>query len=63
MKTYKIITLGASGSGKTVFLASMFKALSIQGDYTFFLEVEDPAKRKRLNAIYTQVITGDSWPP
>ena len=62
MKTYKIITLGASGSGKTVFLASMFKALSIQGDYTFFLEVEDQARRKRLNAIYTQVITGDSWP-
>lgn len=62
MKTYKIITLGASGSGKTVFLASMFKALSIQGDYTFFLEVEDQARRKRLNATYTQVITGDSWP-
>ena len=62
MKTYKIITLGASGAGKTVFLASMFKALSTQGDYTFFLEVEDQAKRKRLNAIYTQVITGDSWP-
>ena len=40
----------------------MFKALSTQGDYTFFLEVEDQAKRKRLNAIYTQVITGDGWP-
>ncbi|MDZ8082415.1 MAG: hypothetical protein RMX35_25545 [Nostoc sp. DcaGUA01] len=62
MKTYKIITLGASGAGKTVFLASMFKALSIQGDYTFFLEVEDQTKRKRLNATYTQVITGDNWP-
>ncbi|MEA5619255.1 hypothetical protein VB711_15615 [Cronbergia sp. UHCC 0137] len=62
MKTYKIITLGASGAGKTVFLASMFKALSIQGDYTFFLEVEDQARRKRLNAIYTQVITADNWP-
>jgi hypothetical protein len=62
MKTYKIITLGASGAGKTVFLSSLFKALSIQGDYTFFLEVDDQAKRKRLNAIYTQVITGDNWP-
>lgn len=62
MKTYKIITLGASGAGKTVFLASLFKALSIQGNYTFFLEVDDQAKRKRLNAIYTQVVTGDGWP-
>ncbi|MFB2836532.1 hypothetical protein [Floridanema evergladense] len=62
MKTYKIITLGASGAGKTVFLASMFKALSIQGDHGFYLEVEDQNKRKLLNSIYTQVITGDSWP-
>jgi len=62
MKTYKIITLGASGSGKTVFLASMFKSLSIQGNYTFFLDVEDQTKRKRLNSIYTQVVTGDRWP-
>jgi GTPase SAR1 family protein len=62
MKTYKIITLGASGAGKTVFLSSMFRALSIQGDYTFFLEIEDRTKEKILNAIYTNVITGDSWP-
>lgn len=62
IKTYKIVTLGASGAGKTVFLSSMFKALSIQGDYTFFLEVGDRAKEKILNAIYTNVVTGDSWP-
>lgn len=62
MKTYKIITLGASGSGKTVFLASMYKALSIQGDHSFYLEVEDQKKRKLLNSVYTQLITGDSWP-
>lgn len=62
MKTYKIITLGASGAGKTVFLASMFEALSIQGDHGFYLEVEDQNKRKLLNSIYTQIITGDTWP-
>ncbi|MFB2879444.1 hypothetical protein [Floridanema aerugineum] len=62
MKTYKIITLGASGAGKTVFMASMFKALSIQGTHGFYLEVEDHNKRKLLNSIYTQVIKGDSWP-
>lgn len=63
MKTYKIITLGASGSGKTVFLASMFKALSIQGEHGFYLEVEDREKRKKLNDIYTKIITKDDiWP-
>ncbi len=30
MNTYNVIVLGASGSGKTVFLASMYKQLSIQ---------------------------------
>ncbi|MUG94132.1 hypothetical protein F7734_17750 [Scytonema sp. UIC 10036] len=63
MKTYKIITLGASGSGKTVFLASMFKALSTQGEHSFYLEVEDREKRKKLNEIYSKIITKDeSWP-
>ncbi|MEI1375671.1 hypothetical protein PQG02_03230 [Nostoc sp. UHCC 0926] len=62
MKTYNIITLGASGAGKTVFLASLFKALAIQGEHGFFLEVEDQQKRKLLNAIYAQIITGDTWP-
>jgi len=32
MKTYKILVLGASGSGKTFFLASMFKRLTIQNN-------------------------------
>ena len=62
VKTYKIVTLGASGAGKTVFLSSMFKALSIQGTYTFFLEVEDRTKEKFLKTIYTNIVTGDSWP-
>ena len=62
MKNYKILTLGASGSGKTVFLASMFKALSTQREeHSFYLEVEDWA-RKLLNAIYAQISTGDTWP-
>ncbi|MCC5606079.1 hypothetical protein LC612_04535 [Nostoc sp. CHAB 5834] len=62
MKTYKIITLGASGSGKTVFLASMFKALGIQADHGFYLHVKNPKQQKLLNAIYTEVIAGDIWP-
>ncbi len=62
MKTYKILTLGASGAGKTVFLASMFKSLSIQREHGFYLEVEDDRERKILNAIYTELIAGGIWP-
>lgn len=63
MKNFKVMTLGASGAGKTVFLASMFKALSTQKNSSFKLDVEDPQKRKLLNSIYTQILTGDTWPP
>ena len=63
MKQFKILTLGASGAGKTVFLASMFKALSIQKNSSFKLDIEDSQQRKLLNSIYTQIITGDTWPP
>lgn len=63
MKNFKIMTLGASGAGKTVFLASMFKALSIQKNSSFKLDVEDPQKRKLLNSTYTEILTGDTWPP
>ena len=62
MKNYNIITLGPSGAGKTVFLASLFKSLSIQGEHGFFLEVEDSKKRSLLNKIYTEVISGETWP-
>ncbi|BAY07855.1 TRAFAC clade GTPase domain-containing protein [Calothrix sp. NIES-2098] len=62
MKKYNIITLGSSGSGKTVFLASLFKQLSTQGEYGFFLEVENHEQRNLLNTFYTEIITGDSWP-
>ncbi len=62
MKTYKILTLGASGAGKTVFFASMFKYLSIQREHGFYLEVEHDRERKILNAIYTELIAGGIWP-
>jgi hypothetical protein len=62
MNTYKIITLGASGSGKTVFLSSMFKALGIQADHGFYLQVKDSRQKKLLNAIYTEIIAGEIWP-
>ncbi|WP_083580248.1 hypothetical protein [Planktothrix tepida] len=54
--------LGPSGSGKTVFLASLYKKLSTQGDTGFFLQVESPEKRKRLNNLYTQIAVDEKWP-
>jgi GTPase SAR1 family protein len=62
MKKYKIVALGASGSGKTVFLASMFKALSIQSEHGFYIELPDFRSSKRLNDIYTEIVTGEVWP-
>jgi hypothetical protein len=62
MKTYKILMLGSSGAGKTVFLASLFRQLMIQGESRFFLEVEDERKRKSLNDIYAKVVAPEGWP-
>ncbi len=62
MKNYNIITLGASGAGKTVFLASLFKQLSIQSSEGFFLEEQNSQQRQELNQIYAQIIGKDAWP-
>ncbi|BAY09901.1 TRAFAC clade GTPase domain-containing protein [Calothrix sp. NIES-2098] len=63
MNNYSVIVLGSSGSGKTVFLASLFKALSTLGKFGFFLDVEDSDRRKSLNKVYETLIRGESWPP
>lgn len=62
MNDYKIFILGASGSGKTVFLASLFKAFSTQGKFGFSLSIDDTSKRKKLNKIYKELIAPESWP-
>ncbi|MCJ8283814.1 MAG: DUF2075 domain-containing protein [Rivularia sp. ALOHA_DT_140] len=62
MNNFNILVLGASGSGKTVFLASLFKKLSTGGDFDFFLSVEDTKKRKSLNKIYKELVGGENWP-
>jgi hypothetical protein len=62
MKSYRVIMLGASGAGKTVFLASMFKQLSVQGEDGFFLDMKDREKAKALTNIFLQVATGEKWP-
>ncbi|MEA5592840.1 GUN4 domain-containing protein [Rivularia sp. UHCC 0363] len=63
INNFKIVTLGASGAGKTVFLASLFKELSIQKNSSFKLEVKNSSQRKLLNSIYTHIITQETWPP
>lgn len=60
-KRYSVIVLGARGSGKTVFLASLFRKLSVAGEYGFFL-VTNMHQQKQLNTVYNMVATGDRWP-
>lgn len=62
MKNFRIITLGPSGAGKTIFLGSLFRQLSTQGKEGFFLEVADFQKTNLLNTIYTEIVTGKEWP-
>ncbi|WP_272819219.1 hypothetical protein [Scytonema hofmannii] len=62
LNTYTVIMLGPRGSGKTVYLASMYKKLSTQGKQGFFLEVDSAEKRKRLYNTYTQIAIDEKWP-
>lgn len=62
VENYKIITLGTSGAGKTVFLASLFKQLSLPTDEGIYLDVQNAKQQKELNGIYTQVANKESWP-
>ena len=62
MKNFNIVTLGASGAGKTVFLASMFKQLAIQDDdLGFFIEVEDPGLSSLLTNLYAKLAFERKW--
>lgn len=54
--------LGQRGSGKTVYLSSLYKKLSTQGELGFFLEVDSAEKRKKLKNIYTQLALEEKWP-
>jgi len=62
MKNYSLTILGPSGSGKSIFLASFYKVLSISGDFGFFIDVQDPMKRQSLNKIYADLTVGEIWP-
>ena len=62
MENYNIITLGPSGAGKTVFLASLYKHYSIPKQGGIYLDVQDDNQRRTLNQIYSQVAHETSWP-
>lgn len=64
MQSHKVVILGASGSGKTLFLASMYETLSIQRPgIGFFLE-PSPEQRVLLANKYKEVADpSKGWPP
>lgn len=62
MNTYTVIILGPRGSGKTVFLASMYNKLCTQGEGGFFLEIDSVEKSKQLHDLYTQIAFEEKWP-
>lgn len=66
MRNLNIVMLGGSGAGKTVYLASLFKKLAIQGNEahnSFFLTVNEP-DRRILNDIFASVVSpSKQWPP
>lgn len=64
LKTYRIIVLGTSGSGKTVFLASMFDKLSVlRSEIGFFLQVPTKREQRILINAYRKIIDPRAdWP-
>ena len=62
MENYNIITLGASGAGKTVFLASLFKEFSLPTDEGIYLEVHNSKQEKELRGIFAQIVNKEAWP-
>lgn len=65
MTNINIIVLGLSGSGKTVYLASLYNKLRFQNEEIgFFLEMEDSSQANRLIKTYDQAANVEKpWPP
>ncbi len=60
---YRIFVLGGPGSGKTVFLASMFRRLNVQREKVGFYLAADADQRNTLIKKYLQLANpGQSWP-
>lgn len=59
-KEYNVLILGPKGSGKTVYLSSMYYQLCMPDEYNFFIETESHQQGKLLKAMYSNLPTG--WP-
>jgi hypothetical protein len=61
--TFRVVALGVAGSGKTVFLASMFHRLHVQSPGgSYYLETPAP-QRVALSQVFRQVVdTSQPWP-
>jgi hypothetical protein len=61
--TFRVVALGVAGSGKTVFLASMFHRLHVQSPGgSYYLETTAP-QRIALSQVFRQVVdTSQPWP-
>lgn len=60
MKNYKVLILGARGSGKTVFLSSMYYQLSMATSTNFYIEAKSSYEGRLLRNGYIGLLT--DWP-
>lgn len=61
MRHYTVVIVGPRGSGKTVFLGSMYRKIGIPGELGLYIEAGDQ-QRRELVAIYNKIATGEEWP-
>lgn len=59
-KEYNVLILGPKGSGKTVFLSSMYYQLCMPDEYNFYLETANHQQGKKLKAIFSNL--PNEWP-
>ncbi|MEV7193587.1 hypothetical protein AB0N81_17520 [Streptomyces sp. NPDC093510] len=62
MSSIPVTVLGPQGSGKTVYLASLFRRLALQRDDVGFFVQLPPHEATKLNQIYSQIVSPDGWP-
>ncbi|MFF9899254.1 hypothetical protein [Streptomyces longispororuber] len=62
MSSIPVTVLGPQGSGKTVYLANLFRRLAIQRDDVGFFVQLPPDEATKLNQIYSQIVSPDGWP-
>ena len=57
IETLKVAILGLSSSGKTTYLASMFRKLSVQSkDIGFYIDCDNETQRQELNELYRKLL-------